>query len=854
MTRLQDAGERPEVRASGSSPRWKNDLFWFGRILWACRISVASAIGGALLFWKVDQAQNLFADRSFDALFFGAHYWLSVFAAVFLVWAFPVHYGARRILDDEERAWMIPYRLKSRMSASEFQKLGDEVYDRYRSLIDWTPRVLGLLPFLAIAVGLLGASAAIANASILPEATATQNQIWALLLLDALTAVLFLYFVVFKRRVMAERLAATIDLNRLAMFSLYATSFFFLLALVWPFGLADHAPRALLVPFLFGSLVLAGSWLVLKGYRTGAPLLVFVVVVAAALTAVNTHLNDLRTLPDTIGASKNDRQIDISEAVEKWKKANGCSDACPPALIVAAEGGASRAAFMAATVIGHLIDREPALHDADGVESPGRRIFAFSGVSGGAFGAAVIRAALADTVDGGSRTPPCVNTARVWFGDHVKRGAGYTWRECLQLLVSGDYLSAAFIGLGFRDNLSPREWFVGSKPWMEDRAALLEKAFERHYEFVTNAAYKDDYWTGALIQTGRACDASSSKGLCRRFGYARDVAKRKWTPLLLLNGTSVDSGVRIIASDLVSTRRSTDSPSRVALYPAAFDLFEMLSTPCKVPNGDACKNPDSEECKKITGDQCPSAAHGGEDVPSVRNGPDVLLSTAALTSARFPVVSPAGTVRAKDDADYGDRVVDGGYFENAGLTTALDVARALKSEGVTPLILWVQNDPAGLNTSEALPPRAAGTPKLGKTGVDFWSNLFGLFAAPVDTLLATRAGHSAEEAALAQRSLEEMNADTNPEAGAMTASFFQIGVRVEPTLVADGGSDPLLDASCAKFKDAKLAMAKVSMSWWLSQSVQADLDTQLCDKDNRKSLGDLLTRLGQRLPLKKAEW
>ncbi len=853
MTKLLDAGERPETRAASSSPQWRNDLFWCGRILWACRISLASAIGGLLLFWKVDQAQNLFADRSFDAYFFGAHYWLSVFAAVFLVWAFPTHYGARRVLEDKDRAWMIPYRLRSRMSASEFQKLGDDVYDRYRGLIDWTPRILGLLPFFAVAIGLLGAGASIANASILPEATATQNQIWALLLLDALTAALFLYFVVFMRRDMARRMAATIDLERLAMVSLYATGFFFLLALVWPFGLADHAPRALLVPFLFGSLVLAGSWLVKKGYQTGAPLLLFVVIVAAALTAVNTHLNDLRTLPDG-AVSKNDRQIDISEAVARWKEANGCSDACPPALIVAAEGGASRAAFMAATVIGHLIDREPALHDAEGVETPGRRIFAFSGVSGGAFGAAVIRAALADTVDGGSRTPPCVNTARVWFGDHVKRDANYTWRECLQLLSSGDYISAAFIGLGFRDNLSPREWFVGPKPWMEDRAALLEKAFERHYDFVTNAAYKDDYWTSALIQTGRACEASSNKGLCRRFGYARDIAKKKWAPLLLLNGTSVDSGVRIIASDLVSTRRSPDSPSRVALYPAAFDLFEMLSSQCKAAGGEACKNPDSEPCKKITGDQCPSAANGGDDAPSVRNGPDVLLSTAALTSARFPVVSPAGTVRTKDSADYGDRVVDGGYFENAGLTTALDVARALKSEGVTPLILWIQNDPAGLDTSEALPPRAAGTPKLGKTGVDFWSGLFGVFAAPVDTLLATRAGHAAEAAALAQRSLEEMNADTSPEAGGMTASFFQIGVRVEPTLVPDGDGDPLLDASCAKFKDAKLAMAKVSMSWWLSQSVQADLDAQLCDKDNRKSLGDLLTRLSQRLPSKKVDW
>lgn len=847
MSRLLHA-DRPRVHAEGPWSQAKIDLYWFARILWACRISLVSALGGALLFWCVDQAQNLFADRSFDALFFGVHYWFLVFAAAFVIWAFPVHYGARRILEDEDGAWMIPYRIRSAMSESDVRELQGEVRRRYeKNLIGWTPRVLGVTPFIAIALGLFGAQRAVAGASILPEVIATQRQIWALLVLNAFTAALFLYFVVFKRRDLAERMAARIDLGRLAMWSLFATFSFFLIALLAPFALADHAPRALLVPFLFGSLVLSGSWLVKKGYARGAPLVLSAIAIAAALTAVNTNLNDLRTLPDA-SASKDDRQIDISEALARWKKANGCTDACPPALIVAAEGGASRAAYMTATVVGHLIDRETDLRDPVAIGAPGRRIFAFSGVSGGAFGAAVIRAALADAAENGSKAPPCVNTARVWIGDHSRdRDAPYTWRECLQLLVSGDYLSAAFVGLGFRDNLSPREWFVGRRPWLEDRAALLEKAWERHYDFVTNAAYKDDYWTSGLVQTGRPCEGASNKGLCRRFGYARDLAEGKWAPLLLLNGTSVNSGARIIASDLVSTRRSENykgEPSRAPLYPAAFDLFEILSTQCKVPNGGKCDNPNSEECKRKTGDACPSAAHGGEDVPSVRNGADILLSTAALTSARFPVISPSGTVRTKDDTDRGDRVVDGGYFENAGLTTALDVARALKSEGVTPIVLWVQNDPEGLNSNETLPPRAAGTPKLGRTGVDFWSGLFGLFAAPVDTLLATRAGHAAEEAALAQRSLEEMNSRPDPATEGMTASFFQIGVRVEPTLAGD---DPLLGPACSKLAGAKLAMAKVSMSWWLSQSVQADLGAQLCDKDNQKSVEDLLARLRQRL-------
>ncbi|OAI28728.1 hypothetical protein A1351_11580 [Methylosinus sp. R-45379] len=839
MSQLLETKAEIHAEVTAPAPQWKTDFYWILRILWACRVSVVSALAGLLLFGLVDQAQNLFADRSFDALLFGAHYWLSVFAAIFLVWAFPVHYGARRVLEDADSAWMIPYLLRVEMRDNDIRSVRDHVRRRFGHVICWTPRLLGLIPFVAVALGLWGAQASIENAAILPEATATRDQIYALLALDAATAAAFVYFVM-KRQRIAKFIGASMDLRWLTFASLHATTAVFVSALIWPFFLSDHAPRALLVPFLLGSLVLGASWLVRKGYETGRPLLLIAILFAAGITAANTHLDDVRALPEASGApSKEDRQIDITEAVRNWKAANGCTETeCPPALIVAAEGGASRAAYMAATVIGHLIDRDDDLHDAPQLSSPGRRVFAFSGVSGGAFGSAIFRAALADAAEKDAPTPPCVNSARVWVGAHEHRDPTKSWRDCLQLLVAGDYLSPAFVGLGFRDNFSPRKFFFGEESWMEDRAALLEKSWERHYDFVTNAAYKKDYWTGELIQTGEPCASGAATGMCRRLGYARATPAGKWAPLLLLNGTSVDSGTRIIGTDLISTRPAPATNSRAPLYPAAYDFFEMISTPCKTPQGD----------------MCPAAAQGDKDVAALRDGPDILLSTAALLSARFPVISPAGTLRAKGDGSHGDRVVDGGYFDNAGLASALDVARALKGQGVTPLILWVQNDPVGALTDNTLPPRAAGTPRLGETGVSFVSDLFGLVAAPANALLATRAGHAAEQAALAQRSLLEMNADTDRYAGDMTASFFQIGVRVQPVLVADGGDDPLLDATCARFKGQTLSMSKVSMSWWLSQSVQADLDAQLCDKANRQSLKDLLTRLKQKLPLVKAEW
>jgi hypothetical protein len=240
-----------------------------------------------------------------------------------------------------------------------------------------------------------------------------------------------------------------------------------------------------------------------------------------------------------------------------------------------------------------------------------------------------------------------------------------------------------------------------------------------------------------------------------------------------------------------------------------------------------------------------------------------------MLSARFPVVSPAGTIRAKGDGGQnGDRVVDGGYFENAGVTTALDVARALKSEGVTPVLLWVQNEPtiALDDVKEAetprsrldrfavtnpqtvqipqFPPRAASTPRLQGAWPGWLQAFLAVVATPFEALTATRDGHALEAAETAQRLLQEMNAGARCVEGdcSLTASYFTFKMFRNPRF--DESS-----AACRELADAKQrpVMGVVSMSWWLSQSVQAELDSQLCDIRNRKSLENLITRLAQRL-------
>jgi hypothetical protein len=834
--------------------RFWDGVAWLARALWACRVSVLSGLAGVIVFSVAVPAQNLFADQSFAGPY-QVLYWLGVFALVFLVWAFPIHYNARRTLD--RKAWLLPYRFRAHLTRDVSKSVVHDLRGRHRFLIEWMPRLIALLPFVAVLCGLSGAWDALDGAGALPQAVEARRQLNFLFVLNLMTASLFFAFLVY-RRPLLQRAGDQLDARRpntdqrrktetaLEWFyraSAVLTLLVFVVAYFRPEVLADWAPRAMLTPLLLGSLVLFLGWIAREGDRRGFPALAALILISVLVTGLNTHFNDVRVLALSNQGQAKDRQIDFPEAVKNWRAANGCADpvsTCPPALIVAAEGGASRAAFMTATVIGHLMDRDGDLGDGPDLKSPGRRIFAISGVSGGSLGAVVIRAAIEDSLTKTNMKPPCANDQRNWFQQPVGGADPKTsWRACLQLLVSGDYLSSAFVGFGFRDN------FVPPGLGILDRAALLEQAWERHYDYVVNEPAS---WS----QIGKDCDASSRQGLCRLFGYPTTPAPNTWAPLLLLNGTSVNSGRRVVVSDLVSTRpdKEDQEHKRVPLYSAAFDFFEMTSTGCLV---DKEHDKDTPDCSKVI--------PAPDDILStLRDGPDIRLSTAALMSARFPILSPAGVIRVKGRPDFGDRVVDGGYFENAGFTTALDVANALKAEGIIPSVLWVGNEPITPPGQLIYPPRAAVSPPVTADEDGYRARVLGLAEAPVDTLIATRSGHEYEEAALVDSDLHEINKVV------CGASFYQVGVRADVDLTwpprdgkqikCKGGaeqapaaywSDPILDPACVEFAaslhNGKFSMTKVSMSWWLASAVQADLDAQLCDGRNRETFRDLIAWL-----------
>jgi len=102
-------------------------------------------------------------------------------------------------------------------------------------------------------------------------------------------------------------------------------------------------------------------------------------------------------------------------------------------------------------------------------------------------------------------------------------------------------------------------------------------------------------------------------------------ASRPLLPSLFLNGTVVERGNRTIASNCAIGPAEIDD---------AHDTFGTL----------------------------------GADMP---------LISAAGNSARFPYISPAGTLKGSD-YDVAEHVVDGGYFDDSGTTTAAEIISAIR--------------------------------------------------------------------------------------------------------------------------------------------------------------------------------
>jgi hypothetical protein len=350
------------------------------------------------------------------------------------------------------------------------------------------------------------------------------------------------------------------------------------------------------------------------------------------------------TLRGTKFADKAPERPRLAEHFEQWRAQLPRRDDAP-IFFVAAAGGGLRAAYWTATML--------ATADDYTCGEFGRHVYAYSGVSGGSLG---IAAYLAQRQVWEAKSPPP--------SERCQTGR----REEIERLLGRDFLAPVAGSLLFAE-MAQR--FVPFDYLEEDRGSTLARAW--------SAAWDDVF--------------AEDKG---RFDkpFLDVFAASGAMPAVFLNATAVESGRRVIASNVA------------ARLPGSIDLFRPVRQIALRTSG-------------------------------------LTLREAVLNSARFTYVSPAATVHgcAKPNPDgtcsaemtLWERLVDGGYFENSGLATLTDVIRALKSDKRNMYVIVIDNS----NESELACPQR-GVREDGNEDVPAGVPPLAGVTAPIEALLHVR--------------------------------------------------------------------------------------------------------------------
>lgn len=785
---------------------WQNCLD-LALVLWIVRVPLCAVIIGFLILDYTVQAQDLFTE------FAGDYLRITVFLVLLtVVWAGTTHYAARLLLDTDKR-----FDTYAAARDSDFLAWAET----------WVPRLLGLAPFLIV---LIASERSIWNLPSITDDGKISAIVRTLRVFDGFVvavAAAFLWYMVKRQALMATRLVQRAEakvgiVNRLlqplglsgdsrrnardgrsvqpALGPLLLIVVFVFSAIVIFIG-ADRTaallPRALIVP------VILGGWLPLLTFFSGlgrqirAPLIVAAAAVIAVLSAFLGDNHSVRRidaqtfLPRPVDTST----IHLNQAIDLWMKENGCAGspgACPRPMIVVGAGGASRAGFFTASVIGQLLDQakfHASKNETLDASKIRKRIFAISAVSGSAVGAAMTVAALAR---GGPETKePCgKRNPGLWYGGDIGN-----WRDCLEALMAGDFLTPTMIGLTFHDTIR-----FG---WWRDRAALLERSWELRFADVMQIRRGD--W-----QAGCPGDMRCP---------FMDVRPREgsWLPLLLLNGTSATTGRRLLTTvldpDYTAPRGCpTQAAQKVVRELRAKSPVQQTYV---TPNRDCPIFLDTVPfhalLKKQTNvgfwtklqrlflweyirEKLPNAPRETLD--------DVRLSTAAHNSARFPVISPPGAVRNLQH-DVVDRIVDGGYIENYGALSAMELAAAIHAvePELAPFVLVISNDPDE-------------NPDLNR--IDVPDNVFLTdVSIPLEAVENTRNGRG-------RLAVLELNAALGNLTSRSCDRANTAHIRVWPQYAPVGTGD-------------QKKTRPVSLSWWLSTPIQIHLhqQTELGKSDNK---------------------
>jgi len=771
--------------------------FWtkvleFLLFLWVARAPFGIVVVGFLLLGATPQAQDLLIPLV-DSAWYRV---LLFFVLDFLFWTMPVHYAARIVLADDARLYEYGCKYPS---------------PYFDWLEQWIPRLLGASNFLALLMSAYRANSNLPNLPNLRDHGVTDSLSHSLhyfMFWCVVSLIVFLFYAVYRVQFSrwaggrwVEKLTAfgrpLLDLldigkqysakqlglggstgNQFGQLMLIAIFVAFVVVLlVQPNQVARLFPRAFSVSVMLGGWLPILTYLSAIGRRLRAPLIIAAFTAVALITGIVGDNHDVRLIEN----SATPEPLPLDKAVALWMAANHCTaanaQACPRPVIVAASGGASRAGFFTASMLGNLLD------DAGdhGLDQTGlrNRLFAISSVSGSSVGAVMAVAALA--AGGADTHQPCRRQKfSDWYGDEVTN-----WRGCLESLMSGDFLTPTFIGLTFHD-------MIPFGPW-PDRATILEQSWEQ------------------LFAEGMDETAHQGKRLpCVQEPYQLDCpflglrpTSDRWLPLLILNGVSVGTGQRIVTTPLASKYTAGgdcptgNTPAECTLFAETWFFHEFLRSTAQTDDW-------LQRLQRLM----------TSDYWRDRRNNDIRLSTAAHNSARFPIVSPPGSIRNAAHFVV-DRVVDGGYMENFGVLTAFELAQAIHAvrPELKPFVLVISNDPDEPVDQQESPDKVSATGYL----TDITSVLSAI-------------SHTREaRGSLAVAQLNDLSRSL--ATSACKVSFAHI--RVWPERI-----NPQSDQCLGNFTKKPRA---ISMSWWLSTPIQYRLFDEIdgAQTCNLKGLDDL---------------
>jgi len=329
----------------------------------------------------------------------------------------------------------------------------------------------------------------------------------------------------------------------------------------------------------------------------------------------------VRIVPDPARGTQIGQRADLAEFFKAWV------DACAPngtirPVVVAVSGGASRAAIWG----------ERVLYQVEHSSEKSRPVvFAVSSVSGGSLGTAAYMTTLAGLAPEQRCGEGRLSPARAAALEALK--SPRLAQDALGPLLAGallvDIPRAIFSPFAWLVR-----WFSNAQPRGGDRAEALERAFERLWRRLPVSP----------ADSGRSGDKPNfSQPFLSLFYDAKGI--RPGMPIWIANGTNLATGSRLLTAPF--------DPRKSWPFRDAADALSALNA-------------------------------------------DVRISTAVNNTARFPFLEPAGELlryRADQAAGRSEpadsakgstaEVIDGGYFDDEGLQTALDLVEWIQAMGPT---------------------------------------------------------------------------------------------------------------------------------------------------------------------------